>query len=43
MLFAKSVILAILSFGAMAMAAPVEAVEAVASVAVVDAAPAYEE
>jgi hypothetical protein len=37
MLFAKTIILAILGFGAMAIAAPVEGVEAVT------AAPVYEE
>jgi hypothetical protein len=43
MLFAKTAILAILGFGAMVMAAPVEGVDAVAPVAVVSAAPAYDE
>jgi hypothetical protein len=43
MLFAKTVILAILGFGAMAIAAPVEGVNAVAPVAVVSAAPVFDE
>jgi hypothetical protein len=43
MLFAKTIALAILGFGAMTIAAPVEGVEAVAPVAVVPAAIAYEE